>query len=233
MKVDLSRLSTQQHAPVRELVALLQAMAGEQLRSLAVVSEPDEPLVRSVIVLEEVDLYFVRQLGAQGAALGRAGVQAPLLMSPEYIRASLDTFPIELLEIQQRHVQVLGEDYFAALEFRKADVRLELERELKREKLQIRQGVLSAGDRASALAEIYAGARDQTLRLLRAVLWLHDQPEPASESELLAVAAGMTGLELSALEPGKRPGRLSAFEPVRELYDTVLGLANFVDRLAV
>ena len=56
VRVDFSRLSKQQHAPVRELVALLQAMSGEQLRSLAVVSEPDEPLVRSVIVLEEVDL---------------------------------------------------------------------------------------------------------------------------------------------------------------------------------
>jgi hypothetical protein len=217
---------------MQEFVALLQALAGEHLRALAVIGELGRPPIRNVVVLDEIDLDFVRQLGAQGASLGRLGVQAPLLMTPEYIRASLDAFPIELLEIQQSHLNLLGDDFFAPLVFKKTDVRLELERELKREVILIRQGVLSAGDRARVLVDVHAAATEQTLRLLRAFLWLHDRPAPASTAELVRVAGELTGLDVSAFAAGAF-GRTDAFRAVETLYETVIALGNRVDRLTV
>lgn len=233
MKSVLSRLPRNQHGPVQEFIALLQALAGDHLKAVAIVGEADEAPIRTVVVLDEIDLDLVRQLGAQGAALGRLGLQAPLLMTPDYIRASLDTFPIELLEIQQRHVTVLGEDFFAPLVFKKSDVRLQLERELKREMLLIRQGVLSAGDRSKVLAEVHAAASEQMLRLLRAALWLHGRPLPEARAGLVRIAAEVTGLDLSALGVPAGGGCTVEFGAVKSLYATVISLANFVDRLSV
>ena len=240
LQADVTKLPGAYQGPVREYVALLQALAGERLLAVTVFGAAAEEartgqtgLLQSVVVLEHVDLEFVRELGAQGAVLGRMRIQAPLLMTPEYIAASLDTFPIELLDIRQRHVSILGEDYFAPLEFGKADVRLQLERELKRELIQMRQSILSAGGREKALADIYWGAAEQTLSLLRAVLWLHDQPVSALPAAIVEAAEEDTGVKLPGLRPAVAGARDVEFSALRSLYDDVIALANYIDGLAV
>ena len=66
-------------------------------------------------------------------------------MTPAYLSGSVDSFPLELLEIQQRRAVLWGDDYFADLKLDQADVRLQCERELKRILLGMRQGLLASG----------------------------------------------------------------------------------------
>lgn len=240
MQADVSKLPQRMQGPVQEYLALLQSLAGERLLAITVFGPAvDEAgadrkgLVQSVVVLDGLDLEFVCELGAQGAMLGRMGIQAPLLMTPEYINASLDTFPIELLDIQQRNVAVLGQDYFAPLEFTRADVRLQLERELKRELIQIRQGILASGGRERALAEIHAAAAEQLLRLLRAVLWLHNEPVGKSPAAILQAAHRVCGVDLSRLEAAVTDSRHADFAALRSLYENVIELADHVDGVSV
>jgi len=224
---------------VREYVALLQGLAGARLLAVTLFGEaagsggavPDS--IQSVVVLDRLDLNLVRELGAQGAALGRMRIAAPLLMTPEYIAASLDVFPIELLDIQQRHRNILGEDYFAPLEFKKPDVRLQLERELKRESLQMRQGILSAGGRESVLVDVYWAAAEQTTLLLRAVLWLHDKPVPEAPAVIVRSAAEVCGVDLSGLDPAVAGARDIDFSTLQSLYENVIALADYIDEMPV
>jgi hypothetical protein len=168
LQAELARLPGRVQSSVQEYAALVQALAGERLLALTLFGEVADAsragrttAVQSVLVLDRLDLRFVRELGGQGPSLGRMGIQAPLLMTPEYIQASLDVFPIELLDIQRRHITLLGADHFAPLTFEKRDVRLQLERELKRELLQMRQGILTAAGRDHVLEDLYWAAADQ------------------------------------------------------------------------
>jgi hypothetical protein len=86
----------------------------------------------TVLVLRAVDLSELRRLGEQGARHGRRGIAAPLIMTPDFIGASGDSYPLELLEIQQNHATLVGRDHFASLELKAEHVRLQCERELKR-----------------------------------------------------------------------------------------------------
>lgn len=239
MQVDATQLPARLQRSVQEYVALLQALAGERLLAVVLFGEaagsgdraPDS--VQSVVVLDRLDLELVRALGAQGAALGKMGIQAPLLMTPSYIAGSLDVFPIELLDIQQRHLNLLGEDYFAPLEFRKPDVRLQLERELKRESLQIRQGILSAAGRESVLVDLYWAAAEQTTLLLRAVLWLHDKPVPEAPAVIVRSATEVCGVDMSGLDPAVDGARDIDFSALQSLYDSVTRLASYIDAIPV
>ena len=239
MQVDATQLPARLQRSVQEYVALVQALAGKRLLAVTLFGEaagsggsaPDS--VQSVVVLDRLDLELVRALGAQGAALGKMGIQAPLLMTPSYIAGSLDVFPIELLDIRQRHVNLLGEDYFAPLQFDKADVRLQLERELKRELLQMRQGILSAGGRESVLVDIYWAAAEQTTLLLRAVLWLYDKPVPQAPAVIMESAAEVCGVDLSGLDPAVAGARDIDFAALQSLYRSVMELADYIDAMSL
>ena len=240
MQASIAKLPPRLQGPVQEYVGLLQALAGGSLLSVTLFGEAASNqdgdragLVQSVVVLDKVELDFVRELGAQGPSVGRIGFQAPLLMTPGYIAASRDVFPIELLDIQNRHMLVLGEDYFAPLVFDKAHVRLQLEHELKRELLQIRQGILASGGRDKVLTDIYWGASEQLLALLRAVLWLHNKAMPAAAVALVRAAEEDTHVPLPGLQPALSGARVVDFEVLRSLYQNVLALADYIDEMPV
>ena len=68
-------------------------------------------------------------------------------MTPDYIRSSVDTFPLELIEIQQMHLTLFSEVSFDELTFQDGHVRLQCERELKALLIGLRQVLLaSAGE---------------------------------------------------------------------------------------
>ena len=54
----------------------------------------------SVVVLEQMDLRFLKLLAPLGKKYGKQKVAAPLIMTPDYINSSLDVFPIEFLNIK-------------------------------------------------------------------------------------------------------------------------------------
>ena len=133
---------------------------------------------RSVVVLQTIDLEMLRALANEGTKLGKSSIAAPLIMTPDYIRASVDTFPLEFLEIQQRHMCVFGSDYFESLSFNETHIRLQCERELKTMLIGMRQGLLAAAGREKLFGTIEADVADRLMRTLRGLLWLHGQREP-------------------------------------------------------
>jgi hypothetical protein len=236
LPINVSRFPNRLQGPLQEYAALLQALARQRLLAITVygaaadpAGAPAQTAVQSAVVLDDVPLEFVRELGAQGGALGRMGIQAPLLLTPAYLAASRDVFPIEFLDLQQRHIVILGDDYFAPLQFDRTHVRLQLERELKSQLLRIRQGVLAAGGRDQPLRDLYESTAEHVLLLLRAVLWLNGQPVPASAAVLVATAAEVTKVDLAALTQAVQGERKVEFAALAALYDGVTALADYVD----
>ncbi len=152
---------------------------------------PDDAAT-SVMVLERVDLELIDRLAEHGQTLGAKRLRAPLVMTPAYIDESCDVFPLELLEIQQTRRVVCGEDFFAGCGFEPADVRLQAERELKSELIQLRQGLLAAAGRRRLLDDLARAAAARMLRILRGLLYLAGVERVSERAAGLVVQAART-----------------------------------------
>jgi hypothetical protein len=236
---DVAALPANTQPAFTELAGLLRDVLGEDLLSFTAFGGwlHDDPLcvgtpARSVAVVSRFDIPALDQLGTRGVRLGQRGVSAPLIMTPAYIDASRDVFPLELLEIKQLHATIVGDDAFAALTFEKPDVRLQCERELKSELIQLRQGVIAVGGRHERLGEIARNGAERTTRVLRGILLLKDADAPRAAHELVALAARTLAIELPMLDRvvGDRTGLdVAAYD---RLYREITALSDLVDGLA-
>ena len=198
-KHELNGLPEAMREPLRRYAETLKELAGDNARSLTLFGavaagtfNPRSHTARSVFVVGAVDLEMLRQLAKQGPRLGKARIAAPLIMTPEYIDASLDTFPLEFLEIAQHRICVFGEDYFQELSLQAADVRHQCEREIKTVQLGMRQALLAAAGRDKTLTTVEVDVGERLLRSLRGLLWLHGDTEPrAAMDTVVAVEDGI------------------------------------------
>lgn len=180
-------------AAVEAYVGMLRQVASDQIRGVTFfgrVLTPQFDFARmaatNVLVLDRVELGLLRRIAERGPEFGSRGIAAPLIMTPDYIRDSLDTFPLELLEIHQRRVTVLGDDLFDQIRIQPEHLRLQCERELKRVLIRCRQALLEAAGREEILSEIEADIGLHLLRTLRGVLWLKGRKDFVSPEQVIA-----------------------------------------------
>jgi len=238
--IHLDALPEPARGPVKELADLLAKLAGDNLRGLAVFGRvvtddysPETTLVRSVAVLGGMDMLLLDQLRRCGMRLGRRHLQAPLVMTPAYIDESRDSFPLELLEIQQLHAMVLGTDIFSALEFEGRHVRLQAERELKRELINLRQGLLASAGKDKLLRPLCQDALVQTIRVLRGVIWLKNTPCPPTDRAVLEGAGRLTSIDLAGLREVCDGSGRSDFVSFQRFYRDVERLSDYVNHMEV
>jgi hypothetical protein len=232
----LDRIPEFLREPVGEYAGLLRELAGENASALtlfgAVVSGAFDPglhAVRSVLVLDQVDLEMLRRLAEHGRSLGKKHIAAPLIMTPAYIRESLDTFSLELLEIQQWHVAVFGRDHFADLAFEADHIRLQCERELKVLLIGLRQGLLAAAGRDQALRPLEIGATEALVRTLRGMLWLKDEKEPKLAADVVTAAESATNQKLDGIRTALDPAAQHGWRDFVRLYHDVATLEQLVN----
>ena len=196
--------------------------------------------INTVLVLKSYKFTSVEAIAAMAKTMRKKNLSAPLLMTTEYIDRSRDVFGIELLDLQLIHCTILGGDPFETLEFKKSDVRLQCERELKAILIRMRQGYVAAAGNSKLVRDILISACRSLVPLLRAMLWLKDKDRPRTAEALLAKAASEFSVNLDCVtgvrkwaHQRRRPNHdemAAAFEAV---YNAVEKLAHVVDQLEV
>lgn len=192
--------------------------------------------INSVFVLKQMDLQFLSVLAPLGKKYGKKGIAAPLIMTPDYIKRSLDVFPIEFLNLKQLHHKVLGEDIFRDIEIRRSDLRYQCERELKSKLMGLRQAYIrSAGDR-KVLSENIIASIPAYISLFRAIIFLLGKEPPINNSEVLATLHELTKIDTGAfqavLRHKKERSRLSLQELdslFRDYYNATEKLGDITD----
>jgi hypothetical protein len=182
-----------------------------------------------VLVVDGVDLHMLRRLAEHGAKLGKSSISAPLIMTPQYIADSLDTFPLELIEIHQNHVPLFGDDHFADLAFQESHIRLQCERELKVLAMGLRQGLLAAAGRERALAEVEKGSAQTVLRTMRGMLWLKDRREAQPALAVVTEVENLLNKKLPGVRTAIDPEAPHGWEQFETLYHDVIALQETVD----
>jgi hypothetical protein len=213
---------------------LLGGLFGEKLLGLtafgnALDASADRCLdgAETVAVLATVELPLLRRLAEHAAELGRRGLAAPLVMTPEYINASLDSFPLEFLEISQRHTTVTGRDYFEALDIKPEHVRLQCEREFKRIVLRIQQGLLTSAAREQLVAELDRDVGRHVVRTLRGLLWIRGLRGYLPADEVIVQCGKIIGRPLAGVGESLNPCGEHGWMELQALYDDAEALASW------
>ena len=211
----LSQAAEVMRPALREYVSLIQEFAGANVSGLTIFGEVlDAGFDRSrggaasAVVLERMDLDMLRRLAEHGPKLGRKHIGAPFVTTPDYIAASLDTFPLEFLEIHQRHATLCGQDHFESLELSPQYVRLQCEREFKRVLIRLRQGLLAAAGREAVLGYLHWDIGLHLLRTLSGLLWLKGMTKHLPREQIVAASEKLLGQPLGGvraaiLHPGE------------------------------
>ena len=177
-----------------EALALYGEAATDAYRQLV------SPL-ETVVLLDRVDTDDLRTLCRRTGAWHRLRLGTPLVIDPAYLATSCDTFPLELLELRDRHRLLHGaRDPFAALPPPSvAHLRLEVEEQLKGKLLHLRTSYLALAGARRGLGELLRAARATLDVLFRGVLALAGRPRPAEPADVLRAVADLHGVALGGL----------------------------------
>jgi hypothetical protein len=168
----------------------------------AVIPDYDEKRsdINSVVVLHSMDLKFIQFLAPLGRTYGKKGIAAPLVMTPEYIQASLDAFPIEFHDFRLIHTTIYGPDILKELPIDRPHVRLQAEREIKTRQIGLRQGYLSSLGRKSDLTAVLIQSFTGCMALFRAIIFLLGKEPPIGRSEVVSTLGSLTGFDTSVFQ---------------------------------
>ena len=222
--------------PVRRYLQRIKEHSGDKALSLTLFGaiavgsfDPLRQAVSNVLVLAEVDLQTLRNLAAEGHKFGKSAIAAPLVMTPAFIKASLDSFPLELIEIQQRRIVLFGDDFFESLHFENDHVRLQCERELKTIAIGIRQGLVASSGKEKSLGPVAEQAGASLARILRGLLWLEGVKEPKTSADIMAETERLLGRSLAGIRRTANLPMAYSWHDLQELYQDVEALGRFAD----
>ncbi len=234
--LNLDKIDQPMREQIRQYVTLVRELAGVNARSMtlfgAIVAgtfDARRHTVSSVLVLGEVDLELLRSLSEHGAKLGKSRISAPLIMTSKYIQESLDTFPLELIEIQQMHLTVFGDDAFTELHFQDEHVRLQCERESKTILIGLRQGLLAAAGREKVLEAVELDIGQALLRTMRGALWVRGKKDAKKAVDVVADVEKSMERKLPGIRTALDHSAEHQWKQFKSLYQDVEALAEFTN----
>lgn len=232
----LNRIAEALRTPIAQYAGIVRELASENARALTVFGstaagafDPARHTVKSVLVLARMDLDLLRRLAEHGTRLGKARIAAPLVMTPDYIRGSADTFPLELIEIGQNHVVIFGDDDFADLKFDDADVRLQCEREFKSILIGLRQGLLGAAGQEKFISAVAFDLGERLIRILRGLLWLKGQKEGKPALQVIQEVETLADRKLPGVRGAVSSAAACEWSDFKALYLEVEALGDIAD----
>ncbi|MBI9021371.1 MAG: nucleotidyltransferase domain-containing protein [Verrucomicrobia bacterium] len=143
-----------------------------------------------LVVVEELGIDTLNALSKTASAWSKAGNPAPLLFTKERLAQATDVFPIELLDITECHTVLFGDDVVAGLEISTANLRLQIEHELRGALIRLRQSYLLTQGKEAAVIGLMVQSLSTFLVLFRASLRLFEEQVPQKKFQALEKLAG-------------------------------------------
>jgi hypothetical protein len=190
-----------------------------------------------LVLLRDTAAATLRRGSALARAWGAAKNPPPLVMSEREFRGSADVFPMELADIRDAHVILYGTDPFAGVEISHADLRLQLERELKSAYIRLRTRYLTDAGDAARFEPLLLKSLSTFLVMFRTVLRLSDESVARDPEAVVQATARRVGfdpaplLEIVRARAGGAKLDVGPDAPVVTGYlDAVAEVVRYVDR---
>jgi hypothetical protein len=194
--------------------------------------------VNTLLICDRADESLFQALERPLGPWLKAGHPAPLVFTHAEWRDAADVFAVEYEDIRAAHRVLAGSDPWDGLTIRPADVRRQVEHELRGKLVRLRQAYAAYARDPARLTAVFTASVSGFLTMLRATLRLTGKEAPAAADALVRAAAGAIGFPPAALDAfvmhaqGGERLRLAEGDPRAAAYLTALArTAEFVDRL--
>ncbi len=244
MQISLESLNPFVSKRIEPFIREILKEYGESIHSIHIVGSAATPDfnektsdINSIIVINDMSFDFIEFLAPLGRKYGKKRLASPIIMTPEYIKNSLDVFPIEFYEFKLIHKTVYGLDIFNGLNIKKEDLRLQCEREIKSKLMGIMRGyILSAGDK-KLIRETLLRSFTGCIPLFRALILLAGKEPPILRNDVIRTLQEITTEtmvyeELMLLRNKKiKPSKAELDRIFEDYYKSLENLSIFIDRL--
>ena len=244
--INLDKLPPYARAALAPFLEQLTSLYREELISVFAygsVTGPDyNPHLSDInvgVVLKDVSLEKLRRVLPAVKKAMKSRVTAPLFLSPEYIKRSVDTFPIEFGSMRNTRLVLFGEDVLFGIDVKKEDLRRECEAQLKGRLVTVRQAYLEQAIERGGIERVIKAAVKSIVPVLGGILMMKPGVAvPASKEKIVELVATELKVDLSSLvaairdekNDGKIAGK-SAEQFLGEFLFQVEKLAEAVDKI--
>lgn len=161
--------------------------------------DPRHSKINVLVVARSLGVEVLERVAAAIPQTKKAPHFEPLFMAEVQIQKSLDVFPIEWLEVKERHLRLEGEDVLAALEVPRTYLRLQCEHELRGKHIQLRQALLLRHGHPIELTRLLEAAASGYATLFRTLLRIAGEAPPAESARVVERVADVYRLDAAAL----------------------------------
>lgn len=170
--------------------------------NLLQVAEYSDPFGKPgcIIIFDKDPEYLMRGIKDLRLWCARNRLQFPLVVDRSFIESSQDSYPLELLSFSHQYRNIYDStDLLATLKLEKADVRLQMERELKSKWLHTRMALLSESLNEAKIARLIKVSITAILPVFKGFLYLSGTGIPQNLAELVDQTQQTTGIDLSLI----------------------------------
>ncbi|MBN1930896.1 MAG: hypothetical protein JW786_04720 [Desulfobacterales bacterium] len=151
--------------------------------------QPGKSDLNFLIILSETGINHLEKAIKTVRYWKKRKVATPFFMTESYIMSSLDSYPIEFLDMKKNHVLIFGEDILNRLSFNPHYIRLQCERELKGKILHLREGFIETQGQEKQLRNLIKISLKAFIAIFRALLSLKDKDIPRERRKIIISTA--------------------------------------------
>jgi hypothetical protein len=162
--------------------------------------DPKSSDVNLLIVLDSITLQSLNTSLRIQSRWIKQRVSRPLFMDKEYIATSLDSFPVEFLNLKYNYKVIYGEDVLENIKINHEDVRVQVERELKGKWLHLMLEWLEVSNNTSLLSNLLKVSLKDFSAAFRGLLYIKQKPIPVDRKLLFVAITEFFGLKENYFE---------------------------------
>jgi hypothetical protein len=174
---------------------------GDELEGIVVYGDvvtgdydPARSQIEFLVSVSDASFARIKGFAPFVAGWRKRRVATPHIVSHEYIQSSLDSSPIELLNMHLFHELVDGRDVLADLAFDKEHLRVVCEREVKRRLERIKRSYLDREGELKQIMMLMGESIDHVVGILRAMIHLHGKEAPGPRKKVFKSAGKIMNL---------------------------------------
>lgn len=162
--------------------------------------KPGKSDINFMVVLSETGINRLDRALGVVADWKKHNVATPLFLTEDYVRTSLDVFPVEYLNLKNNHQLVYGKDILEGLTFAPECVRLQCEREIKGKLLLLREAFLDTGGKRNRLRGLVGESLKAFSAIFGGLLYLNGQPLPERKRDVVRKICDTFGTDKAVFE---------------------------------
>lgn len=149
---------------------------------------PGKSDINFMIVLSEYGINSLERTFKVIARWKKRNVATPLFLTEDYVRTSLDAFPMEYLNFQKAYEVLYGKDILKDLTFDPRFLRLQCEREIKGKLLLLREAFLETRGKGRHLQQLVAQSVRAFIAIFSGLLYLEGKELPRDSRQVVRQA---------------------------------------------